>query len=109
MLQISDFIICILGWLTFNFFMFQKDKNKSDKLHQKFNFKRYISLTWDDWVFTLISSLGLLFITPNDTVLPGVLYTVPVSFIKGAFGGIIFQGLYELIKIMIEGVKHKIK
>ena len=89
--------------------MLKNDKAEFDVIDQKFSFKNYSFLSWDDWIFTLSASIGLLFVTPNDIPLPSPLSLIPVAFIKGAFGGMIFQGLYELIKTSIEKIKNKFK
>lgn len=109
MLTPIDFIICIVGWLIFNLFMLKIDKSKFDEKNQKFSIKDYSSLSWDDWAFTLSASIGLLFVTPNDIVLVAPFSLIPVPFLKGAFGGMIFQGLYELIKVSIEKIKKNFK
>lgn len=109
MLTPIDFIICIVGWLIFNIFMLKNDKTKFDEIDQKFSLGHYATLTWDDWIFTLSASIGLLYVTPNNIILPEPLALVPIAFIKGAFGGIMFQGLYEVIKISIEKIKNKFK
>lgn len=113
----KELIVFLIGWISFSLFMLLLTKNKLDRLNKKFVWKKYKEETWDDWAFTFICSLGLYLIAPDVFLIlllkydwmEGIPWSNVVPYTLGAFGGLIFQGLYEIIKLVIESVKERIR
>lgn len=106
MLTPIDFIICLFGWLLYNVFVLTNEKNKFDAKDEKFNLKHYVSLAWDDWLFTFLASFGLLsvaptlfiYLTSTFDVLKNLYWSNVIPLFIGAFGGLIFQKIYDYVK-----------
>lgn len=112
-----EFALCMLGWVVYQTFLLVKVKSTYDKLEHSFNFKKYAIKTWDDWLFTLLAAIGLWSIAPdifillalNFNFMETILWSNKIPFFIGAFGGMIFQAIYDIIKISINKIKEKIK
>lgn len=107
--------LCILGWLVYQTFILKRDKNVYDKLEEPFNFKKYALNEWDDWVFTLLAAIGLLIIAPDIFILLAlnfdfmetIMWSNKIPFFIGSFGGLIFQAIYDIVKLSILKIKKK--
>jgi hypothetical protein len=106
MLLPIDFIVCIFGWLLYNVFALRNAKNKYDEIDKEFNLKHYTTLSWDDWIFTFLASFGLLMVSPTVflyltstfDILANIYWSEVIPFFIGAFGGLIFQKIYDFVK-----------
>lgn len=113
MLTLNDYLICLLGWIVFSLFNLTKAKNKFDNINAPFDLKHYMGQTWDDWIFTLGASIGLLIVSPNIFLvasnnfswMEGIFWSNKIPLFIGAFGGPIFQGLYNVVKKKIAKIE----
>lgn len=115
MLQIDNFIVCFLGCLTYIIFMFNSTKNKIDATEEKFDYKKYLEDTWDDWLKILFSSFGLLLISPdiyiymheNYEFMEGITWSRKISYGIGLLGSIITQGIINIVEIKFKVKKNE--
>lgn len=43
-----------IGWLVFNVIMWRIEKNKYDKLHERFPWGKYAGETYDEWLTSIV-------------------------------------------------------
>lgn len=112
-----ELLYLLLGWLSFNAITFLHYKNKIDKTDKKFSFKKYKEDNWDDWVVTLIIAIPLWLLGPEIFLLiyntgflgKSIFWSDKIPYLFGAFGTMIFQGIYDIIKLIIEKFKKKVQ
>jgi hypothetical protein len=46
--------ITIIGWIAWNWFWFAVEKDKSDDLDKRFDYRDYARKHWENWVWTLL-------------------------------------------------------
>lgn len=56
-----DYGIAFFGSLLYNYFLFNREKNKADKQNKKFDWRQYFSKTWDDIGFTILCAPVLVY------------------------------------------------
>lgn len=117
MLTFLSYFVFILGYLAFNFFLFKSDKDEADEKGEHFDLKGYTEKMWDDWIFSFISSLGLLLVSPDIFLylvahfefMENLYWSNVIPFLVGSFGGYIFVWLYEFIKGLLTKIKKKVE
>jgi len=113
----EELIVFLVGWVSFSLFMLITAKNRMDKAKEKFVFSVYFEHNWDDLLFTFICALGLDLVAPDMFLIlmmkyewmEGIHWSNLIPYTIGAFGGLIFQGIYETIKLIIELIKKRIR
>lgn len=55
-----NILLTFLGWLAWNMFEFNMAKNQADDKDEAFDFAKYRSKKWDDWLTSLVAAIILL-------------------------------------------------
>lgn len=63
--MVSPFVAALFGWLAFNIILFRIEKDKADKLDEKFSFTKYALKTWDNWLASLVCVPVIIYIGYN--------------------------------------------
>lgn len=50
----NNYLIALFGWFIYNFLLFNLDKDGKDDKGLHFNYNKYVSTHWDNWLFTLL-------------------------------------------------------
>lgn len=116
MLTTPDYLICLFGWVLYNFFLFNKAKNKADAAKEEFNLSSYAKTEWDDWVMTFGASFGLLIMSPyiffyldqHYDWMKNVFWSPVIPFAVGVFGGLAFQKMIDIGKSYMDRFKRKV-
>ena len=112
-----DYLFCFLGWFVYTLFLFVRDKNAYDKLEKPFNIQYYFKFNWDNMLFGIVAAFSLLLIAPDIyfylsveyIFMKNIFWSNKIPFFIGSFGAVMFQGLYDIVKLFIDKIKNKVK
>lgn len=102
-------LVGVIGWILLQL---AGTKDKYDSGGKKFSFKKYIDVSWDDWLFALAGGYIVYFAFPliwqlwfhyKEQTAPELVDSGFYAALCGFFGGLVLQLIYRLIKKFTNG------
>lgn len=53
-MEVLNIYASIAGWLAFNVILFRIEKDRFDKIGERFPLTKYVSETWDNWLASFV-------------------------------------------------------